>query len=153
MHNWGGLPWPWGEVFFVSECQKVSREPFKVSEKMECRKILRTIGGYHELPPKVFSLMVPKNFVVEPFDFSENSRMENFYEQGRSITFFYRQFSVSQCRKDSLVTLQCLKKFGLSKSFMHKGRVSRFFIERFESHSANKNRRGALRFSRKFLLW
>ena len=35
------------------------------------------------------------------------------------ITFFRRKFLVSQCRKNSWASLQCFRKFGVSKNFMH----------------------------------
>ena len=35
------------------------------------------------------------------------------------ITIFRREFLVSQCRKNSWASLQCLRKFGVSKKLMH----------------------------------
>ena len=35
------------------------------------------------------------------------------------ITFFQREFLISQCRKISWASLQCFRKFGVSKNFMH----------------------------------
>ena len=37
----------------------------------------------------------------------------------RGISVFRRKILVSQCRKSSLASLQCIGKFGVSKSFMH----------------------------------
>ena len=40
-------------------------------------------------------------------------------KRGGGITFFRRKFLVSQCRKISRASLQCFRKFGVSKNFMH----------------------------------
>ena len=39
--------------------------------------------------------------------------------EGGSIKIFRRKFFVSQCRKIPWESLQCLRKFGVSKNFMH----------------------------------
>ena len=46
------------------------------------------------------------------------------------ITFFRRK-SLSQCRKISWETLQCFKKFRVSKNFMHKKGISPFSAKQF----------------------
>ena len=42
-------------------------------------------------------------------------------------------------------SFQWFKKTGPSKIFMHNRRVSRLSVEKFQSHKAEKNRRGTLR--------
>ena len=67
---------------------------------------------------------------------------------GGSITIFCQNFFVSQCRKISKRNLSvlCFRKFPVAKKFMDKrgGGVSRFPVENFWSHSAEKFHRGTL---------
>ena len=64
------------------------------------------------------------------------------------FSIFCRNFFVSQCRKYSQVnpSVLCFRKFPVAKTFMDKrgGGVSRFSVENFLSHSAEKFRRGIL---------
>ena len=61
-----------------------------------------------------------KSFVKEPFCFPEIFWYgKNFMNEKGVITFFRRKFLVSQCRKISWASLQCFRKFGVSKNFMH----------------------------------
>ena len=56
----------------------------------------------------------------EPFCFPEIFwYRKKFMEKRGLITFFRRNFLVSQCRKISWASLQCFRKFGVSKNFMH----------------------------------
>ena len=51
---------------------------------------------------------------------SENFRKrKSFWMRGGGIKIFRRNFFVSQCRKISWASLQCFRKFGVSKNFMH----------------------------------
>ena len=72
------------------------------------------------------------------------SGIEKFYASEGYVTIFPRKFFVSQHRK----TLQgnpsvlCFRKFPVAKKFMDKKRgVSRFSVEKFLSHGAEKFRR------------
>ena len=47
-------------------------EPFSVSEKLGNRKVLCILGSYHDFPPKVLNLTLPKYFVAEPLYASKN---------------------------------------------------------------------------------
>ena len=83
-----------------------------------------------------FCLTGPKNFVKGPVCVSEifwygkklwiRDRLG-----GGGITFFRRIFFVSQCRKILWATLQCFRKFGVSKIFMHKKGISLFSVDFF----------------------
>ena len=44
---------------------------------------------------------------------------KSFMDEKGGITFFRRKVLVSQCRKISWASLQCFRKFGVSKNFMH----------------------------------
>ena len=44
---------------------------------------------------------------------------KSFMNEKGGITFFRPKFLVSQCRKVSWASLQCFRKIGLSKNFMH----------------------------------
>ena len=61
-----------------------------------------------------------KSFVKEPFCFPEILwYRKKFMDKRGHITIFSRNFYVSQCRKLSWASVQCLRKFGVSKNFMH----------------------------------
>ena len=42
------------------------------------------------------------------------------------IMFFHRKVLVSQCRKISSASVQCFRKFGISKNFMHNRGYDKF---------------------------
>ena len=44
---------------------------------------------------------------------------KSFMDEKGGITFFRRKFLVSQCRKISWASLQCFRKYVVSKNFMH----------------------------------
>ena len=44
---------------------------------------------------------------------------KSFMNEQRGITFFRRKLLVSQCRKSLWASLQCFRKIGVSKNFMH----------------------------------
>ena len=60
-----------------------------------------------------------KKFRGHPPNVSENLGYREILCILGGITFFRRKFLVSQCRKISWASLQCLRKFGVSKNFMH----------------------------------
>ena len=51
-------------------------DPFIVSENLGYGKFLSLIGGFHEFPSKIFCLIVPKNFVGNPYWFQKISGVE-----------------------------------------------------------------------------
>ena len=86
-----------------------------------------------------------KSFVKEPFCFPENFwYRKKFKDETGHITFFGRKFLVSQCRKISWASLQCFRKFGVSKNFMHNRGYHNFLSKIFLSHSAEKLRKATL---------
>ena len=60
-----------------------------------------------------------EKFRGHPFNVSENLGYRKILCIIGGITIFRRKFFVSQCRKISWASLQCLRKFGVSKNFMH----------------------------------
>ena len=54
-----------------------------------------------------------------PFNASENLGYRKILCILGGIKFFRRKFLVSECRKISWACLQCFRKFGVSKNFMH----------------------------------
>ena len=60
-----------------------------------------------------------ERFRRHPFNVSENLGYRKILCILGGITFFRRNFFVSQCRKISRASLQCFRKFGVSKNFMH----------------------------------
>ena len=76
--------------------------------------------GYHKFPSKTFCLTVPKNFVGIPSMFQKISGIEKFYASEKGgITFLRRKHFVTQYRKILWASLQCFRKIGVSKNFMH----------------------------------
>ena len=56
---------------------------------------------------------------------------ESFMAEKAGITFFRRKFLVSHCRKISCASLQCFRKIGVSKNFMHNRGYQVFAAEIF----------------------
>ena len=77
-----------------------------------------------------------KKFRGHLFNVSENLGYRKILCIIGSITFFRRKFLVSQCREISWASLQCFRKFGVSKNFMHNREYHVFSVENFWSHSA-----------------
>ena len=69
-----------------------------------------------------FFLTVPKNFVGGTLVFQKCFGIKKFLDN-RGITIL-SIFFVSQCQKILWETLQCFRKFGVSKNFMHKGGIT-----------------------------
>ena len=76
---------------------------------------------------EIFFVSVLKNFVGEPLwsVYQKKSGIEKKImdkkggKGGGSITIFSRKVLVSQCQNISWASLQCFRKFGVSKNFMH----------------------------------
>ena len=110
-------------------------------------------GGYHDFPSKSFCLTVPKYFIGEHFGVSEKF----FYRKFFCINFHHGfcQNFLSQDRNGKLCkgTLLFSRKFLVSKkNLWMRGGISRFSVEIFVSHSAEKFCKGILLFLRKFLV-
>ena len=104
--------------------------------------------GYHDFAFKIFCLRVPKIFVGEHFGVSENFGYRKILHirEGGGITFLRWKLLSHSTEKFSWGTFRCIRKFRVWKNFMHQrgGRVSRFSVENFLSHKADKNRRRTL---------
>ena len=88
--------------------------------------------GYHNFPSKIFVSQGP-TFCGHPFNVSENLGFRKILCIIGGITIFRRKVFVSQCRKISWWSLQCFRKIGVSKNFMHNRGYHNFL-----SHSAEK---------------
>ena len=69
---------------------------------------------------------------------------KKFMDKRGYITIFSQNFYVSQCWKISWASLQCFKKFGVSKNFMHNREHHVFPSKFFLSHNAEKHHEGTL---------
>ena len=119
---------------FVSQLRKLRGEPFTIIEKLGFRKTLCIIAGFHDFPSKIYSVTVPKNFVVEPFDFPANFyniKILCIREVVSRFCFgsFLSQYAVQFCGKPFEVS-GCL---GFPKNFMHNRTVSRLAIKFYVS--------------------
>ena len=81
-----------------------------------------------------------EKFRGHPFNVSENLGYRKILCIIGGITIFRRKFFVSQCQKISWTSLQCFRKFGVSKNFMHNRGYHNFLSKVFLSHSAEKFR-------------
>ena len=72
------------------------------------------------------------------------SGIERFYASESYVTILCQKFFVSQCRKFSLGNPAVRHYFRVSKNFMLQRVMSRFSVENFLSHSAEKFRWGTL---------
>ena len=85
-----------------------------------------------------------EKFRGHPFNVSENLGYRKILCILGGITFFRRRkFLVSQCRKISWASLQCFRKFGVSKNFMHNRGYHKFPSKIF-CLTVPKNRKGNL---------
>ena len=67
----------------------------------------------------LFQSFMDEKFRGHPFNVSENLGYRKILCIIGGITIFRRKFFVSQCRKISWASLQCFRKLGVSKNFMH----------------------------------
>ena len=105
--------------FLVSQCQKISWACPKCFRKIRVSKNFMHTRGYHVFPSKFFLSHSAENIRGHPFDVSENLGYRKILCIIGGITSFRRNFFVSQCRKILWASLQCFRKFGVSKNFMH----------------------------------
>ena len=105
--------------FLVSQCQKISWASPKCFRKFRVSKNFMHTRGYHVFPSKFFLSHSAENIRGHPFDVSENLGYRKILCIIGGITSFRRNFFVSQCRKIPWASLQCFRKFGVSKNFMH----------------------------------
>ena len=75
--------------------------------------------GISRFSVEIFMSHSAENFRGHPFNVSENLGYRKILCILGGITIFRRKFFVSQCRKISWASLQCFRKFGVSKKFMH----------------------------------
>ena len=116
-------------IFRRSSCFTVPKyfigEQFGVSDKFFYRKFSCIGGGGGGGAARFCRNFLShrtetKSFVKEPFCFPEIFwYRKKFMDKRGHITIFSRNFYVSQCRKISWASLQCLRNFGVSKNFMH----------------------------------
>ena len=98
---------------------------FNVSENLGYRKILYIIGVSRSSVENFLSHSAEK-VRGHPFNVSENLGYRKILCIIGGITIFRRKFFVSQFRKISWTSLQCFRKFGVSKNFMHNRRYHNF---------------------------
>ena len=113
-------------IFRRSFCLTVPKyfiaEHFGVSEKFFYRKFSCIGGGGHHGFVEFFlsHRTETKSFVKEPYCFPEIFwYRKKIMDRRGFITIFSRNFHVSQCQKISWASLQCFRKFGVSKKLMH----------------------------------
>ena len=109
------------EIFFISQDR---------NEKL-CKGTLLFSGNFLVSKKKLWIRGGLSQFLVEIFmshsaeNFREGIRLflrkflvsRSFMDEKGGITFFRRKFLASQCRKISWPSLQCFRKFGVSKIF------------------------------------
>ena len=85
---------------------------------------MRGCGEYQDFSSKIFCLIVPKNFVGQPFRMLLILGIENIYSSEGYVTILRRKFFVSQCRTFVRGTLLCCvsEKFCYRKCLWISGR-------------------------------
>ena len=170
MHNGGCHNFP-SKIFGLTVPEKNSWASLQCFRKFEVPKNFMHTRGYHVFPSKIFGLTVPKNFVGiptvfektfgfknhsaekfrgHPFNASENLGYRKILCILGGITFFRRKFLVSQCQKNSWASLQCFRKIGVSKIFMHIRVYHNFPSRIFGLTVPEKNSWASLQCFRKF---
>ena len=150
-----------------TEMESFVKEHFCLPENCWYRKNLWIRGGISRFSVEIFMSHSAEKFRKGILLFLRKNLVSKSYmdeKGGGVITFSRRKFLVSQHRENSWASLQCFRKFGVSKNFMHnrgyhnfpskisgfeklygwRGGVSRFSVENFLSRSAEKFRSGIL---------
>ena len=106
--------------FYVSQCRKISWVNPTVFQKISgFEKFYGWKSGVSRFSVEKFWSQSAEKFRGQPFNVSENLGYRKILCIIGGITFFLRKFLVSECRKISWAALQCFRKFGVSKNFMH----------------------------------
>ena len=110
-------------------------ESFTVAIILGIKKVWIKGGGHKNFPSKIFCPTEPKVSVGESVAVAIISGIEKVWIRGGggggSIKIFRRNFFVSQCRKISWASFQCLRNFGVSKNFMHNRGYHKFPFKLF----------------------
>ena len=101
------------------ETKSFVNEPFCFPEIFWYRKTNMDKRGHTTIFSRNFWSHSAEKFRGHPFNVSENLGHRKILCIVEGITVFRRTFFVSQCRKISWASLQCLRTFGVSKNFMH----------------------------------
>ena len=104
--------------FWSHSAEKLGGHPFNVSENLGYRTIL-CITGVSQFSVESFMSHSAEKFRGHPFNVSEILEYQKTLCSIGGITFFPQKIFVSQCRKISWASLQCLRQLGVSKTFMH----------------------------------
>ena len=132
-------------IFFVSQDRNeklCDGNPF-FPESFWYRKILWIRGGISRFQSKFLCLTVPKNFVRESFCFSENFWFRKVLWMKRGdITISVENFWSHIAGKILWASLQCFRKFGVSKNFMNNRGITffrrNFFVAQYRKISLGK---------------
>ena len=108
------------ETFLSHSAETFRGHSFNVSENWGYRTIL-CIRGVSQFSVESFLSHSVEKFRGHPFKVSENLGYRKVICLLGGITKFRQNFFVSQCRNISWAFLQCLRKLGASKTFMHTG--------------------------------
>ena len=134
MHRRGGGASRFCRNFFShrTETKSFVKEPFCFPEIFWYRKNLWIRGGISRFSVKIFMSHSAKNFRKGILLFLRKFLVSiSFFDEKGGITFFRRKILLSQCRKISWASLQCFRKFGVSKSFMHNRGYHNFPLKMF----------------------
>ena len=137
-----------GRIFLSHSAKKFHRELFNISENLEYRKILCIIGEYRDFLSKNFSLTVPKNFLGNLSVFRKFLIWKKLWIRGEVSRFSVKIVLYHSTESFHRGTLLCCvsENFGYRKILCLRGEwgISRFSVENFLSHCAEKYCRGIL---------
>ena len=114
------------------------REPHSLWEKFWFQEVLWMKRGVSRFSVELFWSHSAENFRQRILLFLRKKLVwKSFMDEKGGITFLRRIILVSQCRKNSWASLQCFRKFGVSKNFMHNRDITFFRRIFFVSQSRN----------------
>ena len=119
MHSRGASRFCRNFLSHRTETKIFVKEPFCFPEKLWYPKKLWIRGGISRFSVENFWSHSAEKFRGHLFNVSENLGCGKTLCIIGGITFFRQKFLVSQCRQILWASLQCFRKFGASKKFMH----------------------------------
>ena len=126
LYGKGGLSQFSVEIFMSLSAQNFRKRILLFLRNFLVPKILWMERGVSRFSIGKFWSHSAEKFRRHPFNVSENLGYRKFLCLIGGITIFRRKFFVSQCRKISWASLQCLRKIGVSKNFMHNNGYDKF---------------------------
>ena len=139
--------------FLVSQCRKLLWASLQCFRNFEVLKKFMHNRGYHSFLSKIFCLTAPKNFMGIPSIFQKIWGIEKFHALMGYHNFPSKNFCLTVPKKFVVESYCFGEKFWFQKVLWMKKGVSRFCVQNFWSHSAEKFRGHPFKVSEKLGYW